>query len=104
MSRHKHVDTSYYVRRPPGLTDADMPFVVKPTCYIYEHPLAMNFFKLDVKEMFVDGLDFSISNYDGRVYYKCDERGNIVVAHAVDDFTIFASSSELENWIISEIP
>ena len=46
VSRHEHVDTSYYAHRPPGLTDAEMPFVMKPKCYIYGHPLAMNFFNL----------------------------------------------------------
>ena len=63
----------------------------------------MTFFNMDAKQMFVDGLEFSSSNYDQRVYYKSDERGTVVVAYAVDDFTIFASSPELQCWVISEI-
>ena len=65
--------------------------------------LAMTFFNIDAEQMFVDGLEFSSSNCDQRVYYKRDERGTIVVAHAVDDFTIFASLPELKSWVISEI-
>lgn len=67
-----------------------MLLICQPQCYKYAHPLAMNFFNLDVKEMFVDKLNFSISNYDGKVYYKMDLKGIIVVAHAVDDFTILS--------------
>ena len=29
----------------------------------------MNYFNLDVKEIFIDKLNFSISNYDGKVYH-----------------------------------
>ena len=103
ISKHKHVDMSYYTRRPPGFTDEDMPYIMKPKCYIYGHPLAMAFFNMDAKHMFIDGLEFSTSNYDRRVYYKRDERSTVIVAHAVDDFTIFASSPELKCWIIREI-
>ena len=85
ISHHKHVDMSYYTRRPPGLTDEDMPYIMKPTCYINGHPLAMTFFSMDAKQMFVNGLEFSSSNCDQRVYYKRDERGTILVAHAVDE-------------------
>ena len=67
ISRHDHGDTSYYTRRPPGLTDEDMPYIMKPTCYIHGHPLAMTFFNMDANQMFVDGLEFSSSNYDRRV-------------------------------------
>ena len=97
------MDTSYYTRRPPGLTDEDMPYIMKPKCYIYGHPLAMAFFNMDANHMFIDRLDFSTSNYDRRVYYKRDERGTVIVAHAVDDFTIFTSSPELKSWIIREV-
>ena len=103
ISKHKHEDMSYFTRRPPGLTDEEMPYIMKPTCYIYGHPLAMIFFNMDVKQMFIDGLEFSQSHYDKRVYYKHDERGTVIIAHAVDDFTIFASSHTLKTWIISEI-
>ena len=94
---------SYYTRRPPRLTDEEMPYIMKPTCYIYGHPLAMTFFNMDVKQMFIDDLEFSQSHYDKRVYYKHDERGTVIIAHAVDDFTVFASSHTLKTWIISEI-
>ena len=73
----------YYARRPPGLTDADMPYIMKSKC---RHPIAMN----------VDGMDFSIWNYDQRVYFKHDHCETIVVAQAVDDFTILASTSSLK--------
>ena len=63
----------------------------------------MTVFNMDAKEVFVDDLDFSTCNYDREVYYKRDEKGIIVVAHVVDDFTILASSPELKRWIISEI-
>lgn len=53
--------------------------------------------------MFADTMRFAISNYDQIVYFKIDHRENVVMAHAVDDFTIFASNSTLKNWIITEI-
>ena len=93
ISRQKEVDTSYYARRPPG---ADMPRIMKPKCYIYGHPLSMNYFNLDIKEMVIDGMDFSISNNDRKVYYKMDDQGIIVVAHAVDDLTILASTMDYQ--------
>ena len=65
-----------------------MPHICRLKCYFYGHPLAMNYFNLDVKEIFVDGVNFAISNYDRRVYFKIDHRGIVVVAHAVDDLTI----------------
>ena len=56
----------------------------------------MNYFNLDIKEMFIDGMDFSISNNDRKVYYKMDDQGIIVVAHAVDDLTILASTMDYQ--------
>ena len=58
---------------------------------------------LDVKEMFIDKMEFAISNYDHKVYYRHDARGTIITAHAVDDFTILASPKELKHWTIIEI-
>ena len=59
----------------------------------------MNYFNLDIKEIFIDGMNFSISDYDRKVYCK----GIILVAHAVDDLTILASTSQLKLWTINEI-
>ena len=104
ISKKTQVDTTYYVRRPLGLTDSNMPLICQPKCYIYGHPLKMNYStNLDVKEMFFDKLNFSISNYDGKVYNKIDHRGIIVVPQAVDDLTILASTPMLQKWTISKI-
>ena len=53
--------------------------------------------------MFIDNMEFSISKYDLKVYYRHDTRGTVITAHAADDFTIFASSKELKYWTINEI-
>ena len=55
----------------------------------------MTFFNMDIKEMFVNGMNFAISNYDQRVYYRHDDRGTIKVACAVDDFAILALTPSL---------
>ena len=34
------IDNTYFARRPKGLTDKDMPYIVQPTTFIYGHPLA----------------------------------------------------------------
>ena len=80
-----------------------MPYVCQPRCYMYGHLLVMSYFNLDVKGMFTDRIDFVLSIYDQRVYYHHDERGTVVVANKVDDFTILASSLELQQWTITEI-
>ena len=56
-----------------------MPRIMKPKGYTYGHPLAMNCFNLDFKEMIINGMDFSISNYDKKVYYKMDHQGIIML-------------------------
>ena len=63
----------------------------------------MTFFNMDIKEMFVNGMNFAISNYDQRVYYRHDDRGTIKVACAVDDFAILALTPSLQQWTIEEI-
>ena len=34
ISKNPKVGPTYYVRRPPRLTDSDMPLICKPKCYI----------------------------------------------------------------------
>ena len=54
---------------------------MKPDCYTHGYSLAMSHFNLDVKEVFGDKMEFSISNYDQKVYHCHNERGSVVVAH-----------------------
>ena len=70
---------------------------------IIQYMPIMNFFNLHIKDMFIDKLDFSISNNDRKEYYKKDHQGIVVVAHAVDDLTILASTPQLKIWTINEI-
>ena len=71
--------------------------------YIYGHLLAISYLNLHVKEMYIDKMDFAISNYDQRKYRRHDERGSVVVTHAVDNFTILASSPVSQQLTIEEI-
>jgi hypothetical protein len=88
-------DLSYYVRRPPGATDAEMPYIMKPEAYIYGHPLAGSAsvgFGGDLKRVLV-GMGCVPTNYDSSVYTLQDECGSATIATAVDDMPIFINAS-----------
>jgi hypothetical protein len=95
-------DATYYVRRPPGLTNNHMPYISKANSFIYGHPLAMREFNQDIKEMFISN-GYSISNYCSNVYYKHDEKGSRVAGHAVDDLPMMCSSEELKHEMLQMI-
>ena len=59
-------DGTYYIRRPPGVTDDQMPYICKPTSYIYGHPRAGREFNLDIREGIVDKHGYSVSTIPSR--------------------------------------
>ena len=96
-------DGTYYIRRPPGVTDDQMPYICKPTSYIYGHPRAGREFNLDVREGIVDKYGYSVSNYCSRVYYHHDDDGTAIIAHATDDLSSIVSSSEKKTKVLDMV-
>jgi hypothetical protein len=47
-------DETYYVRRPPGTNDSELPYLMKPEAFIYGHPRANPEFNVDLHEVLTD--------------------------------------------------
>ena len=78
-------DQTYYLRRPPGATDEEMPYLMKPAGFIYGHPLANSEFDKDCNE-FLHSIGFMPSNYDSKVYTRPRFDGSTtILGRAVDD-------------------
>ena len=77
-------DETYYVRRPPGTKDSEMPYLMKPKAFIYGHPRANPEFNADLHEVLTD-LGFLPTNYDSNVYVLNNDIGKAILARAVDD-------------------
>jgi len=70
------LDNTYYLRRPPGATDADMPYNMKLLGFIYGNPLANREFELDFNEKLID-IGFMPTNYDSKVYTRSHADGSL---------------------------
>ena len=81
-------DNTYYVRRPPGTYDDELPYISKPEAFIYGHPLANPEFNADLHELLIS-LDFVPTTYDSNVYVLDNELGKAIIARAVDDMPTF---------------
>ena len=78
-------DQTYYLRRPSGATDSEMPYLMKPAGFIYGHPLANREFDKDCNE-FLHSIGFMPSNYDSKVYTRPRFDGSTtILGRAVDD-------------------
>lgn len=89
-------DNTYYLRRPPGATDAEMPYIMKPRGFIYGHPLANREFDLDCNEKLID-IGFMPTNYDSKVYTRPRADGSMtVLARAVDDNVVFLTGTSAQ--------
>jgi hypothetical protein len=78
----------YYVRRPPGARDAEMPYISKPRCYVYGHPLANPGWDdtLAPKLMSMGGKP---TVYDPNIYIIKNELGTALISTIVDDMPAF---------------
>ena len=56
----------------------------------------------EVKNFFL-GLGYSISSADEAVFYKIEDDKFIIVAVATDDFSIFADSADMANFLIKQL-
>jgi hypothetical protein len=99
-------DLTYYVRRPPGATDAEMPYLMKPEAFIYGHPLAGAAgvgFGGDLKRVLVD-MGCIPTNFDSQVYTLENDGGTAIIAAAVDDMPTFLTGPPaLKAYIIREL-
>jgi len=85
-------DEIIYMRRPAGLTDADMPEVVQLTHCIYGLPSASAYFR-EHSDKTLKGIGFKPTISDPQVYTMSDNGDFIIVSTHVDDFG-FASTSQ----------
>jgi hypothetical protein len=94
-------DQTYYTRRPPGATDADMPYIMKPDAFIYGHPLANPAFGDDLHEL-LTGVGFVPTNFDSCVHVLRHTLGTAILATAVDDMPVFLEGpAQLKEYIIA---
>ena len=98
-------DHTYYLRRPPGVLDSEMPYISQPESFVYGHPLANINFNKDSTEVLLD-LGFVPTNYDSNVFVLHHPTfGRAILGRAVDDMPTLlrASSPELKQLIIDGI-
>jgi hypothetical protein len=85
-------DEVIYMRRPAGLTDADMPEIVQLTHCIYGLPSASAYFRSHSDEV-LKKIGFRPTISDPQVYTMRENGDLIIVSTHVDDFG-FASTSQ----------
>ena len=95
-------DQTYYARRPPGATDADMPFIVKPKCFIPGHPLANQEFNADLRDVCLN-LGGVPTTFHSSVYVINNSHGSAIINTIVDDVPIVASSIAMKDFILSSV-
>ena len=96
-------DQTYYCRRPPGMTDKQMPYIVQPESFIYGHPLAANALRMDIHDMLTADDTFIPSSYDSTVYVSDLDENFAMIAVAVDDMPLFTSCDTIKQRILRHI-
>ena len=92
-----------YMRRPAGLTDADMPAVIRLRKCLYGLPHAPATFRKH-SDAVLRSLDFTPTVSDPRLYVKLNGDGTkVYIAVHVDDFGIAASNKTLMKEAIAQI-
>jgi hypothetical protein len=83
----------YYVRRPPGATNDEMPYISEPECYIYGHPLANAEWdnRLAKKLIQIGGKS---TMYDENIYIIDNQYGRAIISTIVDDMPTFYSGGQ----------
>jgi len=83
----------YYVRRPSGTRNEEVPYISEPACYVYGHPLASESFskKLEAKLLEVGGKQ---TLYDPSLYSINTELGRALVSTTVDDMPALHSGGK----------
>ena len=89
----------YYTRRPPGVRNHEMAYIMKPACFIYGHPLANKKFRgllLDkLKKM-----GARQSNYDQNLYVIENSLGKAILPTIVDDMpTMYEGGEKMLNFL-----
>jgi hypothetical protein len=95
-------DQTYWARRPPGMSDAQMPYIVKPKGFIYGHPLAARALRLDIHDMLIS-LDFIPTEYDSTVYTRTEGNQFAILCVAVDDMPLFSTSVSFRDLILTGV-
>ena len=73
-----------YLRRPPGDTGLEMPYISQPNAFVYGHPLANPEFNVDTHALIIK-LGFIPCTYDSNVYVLDNHLGKAILARAVDN-------------------
>ena len=84
-------DEEIYMRRPPGLTDQDMPKVVQLKKCIYGLPQASAYFR-EHSDKELKKIGFKPTVSDPQVYTQFRKDGFIFVSTHVDDFGVIGTS------------
>ena len=95
-------DQTYYVRRPPGATDDELPYISKPEALIYGYPLANPAFRADLKAHLISMEEVPMK-YDDDVYVFDNEHGHAIFATAVNNMPILYNSNAMKQFRITGI-
>jgi hypothetical protein len=83
----------YYTRRPPGVRNNEMPYIMKPYCFIYGHPLANKKFRLLLISILIK-MGAKPSNYDPNLFVLDNIYGRALIPTIVDDMPTMYSGGE----------
>jgi hypothetical protein len=99
LSTSVDVTDTYYARRPPGVRNNEMPYIMKPACFIYGHPLANKKFRaLLIKILMKMGA--KPSNYDVNLYILDNAFGRALIPTIVDDMpTMYSGGASMLNFL-----
>jgi hypothetical protein len=83
----------YYARRPPGVYNREMPYIMKPHCFIYGHPLANKKFRILLISI-LKKMGAKPSNYDPNLFILDNIHGRALIPTIVDDMPTMYSGGE----------
>ena len=78
-----------------------MPYISKPSAFVYGHPLANPEFNADT-HVVLTGMGFVPCTYDSNVYLLDNDYGKAILARAVDDFPTFHTGGQpMQDFIVN---
>jgi hypothetical protein len=93
----------YYVRRPPGVHNDEMPYIMQPECFIYGHPLANTYFRKDLAAL-LTSMGAKPSVYDPNIWILNNELGQAFIPTVVDDMpTMYSGGLAMKEFLKSSL-
>ena len=94
LSTSVDLQDSYYTRRPPGVRNNEMAYIMKPACFVYGHPLANKKFRLLLISI-LSRMGAKASVYDPNLFVIDNIFGRALIPTIVDDMPTMYEGGEI---------